>query len=370
MKTVLIGLPCLKVGGTEIQTLRLVEALISAKYHVITVCYFEYDFSMVQQYQLAGSKVECLSAYGTRPQGIISQYRFLRKGFKRIVREYKPDVAHVQYMAPGALPIVILKSLGLKTIIATSHTMGDTYKSLLLPKLMQRCFLRAFTCITRTAEESFFGNSSLLSETTRLRKRNHFTIYNSLSQNYCFPSIKAAGTEYITIGIVSRLALIKGVDLVIPAFAELCKKYSNLCLMIVGEGALKEEMVQQEKTYGLEGKVQWFGKQPSEKLPSYYQQMDIVWIPSRSEGFGLSALEAMANGCAVVASRTGGLPEVIQEERVLFENENIKHLTDVTAQLLDHQEVLPQLREQMQQRARQFQFENYSRYIQVLYSKL
>ena len=64
--SVLIGIPCLKTGGTEIQTLRLVEALTDAGYNCVTVCYFEYDFAMVQAFERAGSHVVCLSAYGPR----------------------------------------------------------------------------------------------------------------------------------------------------------------------------------------------------------------------------------------------------------------------------------------------------------------
>ena len=62
-KSILIAIPCLRVGGTEIQTLRLVEALTDNGYHCVTVCYFEYDFAMRQRFEEAGSKVVCLSAF-------------------------------------------------------------------------------------------------------------------------------------------------------------------------------------------------------------------------------------------------------------------------------------------------------------------
>src|SRR5574344_724455 len=115
MKSVVIRLPCVKIGCTEIQTLRLVEALIDGGYNVVTVCYFEYEFLMVQQFKAAGSKVVCLSAYGSRPLGVLQQYKFLRTGLKRVVNEYRPKIAHVQYMAPGAMPIIILHKKKKKT---------------------------------------------------------------------------------------------------------------------------------------------------------------------------------------------------------------------------------------------------------------
>jgi len=63
---VLICIPCLLTGGTEIQTLNLVEALIRGGHQVTTVCYFEHTPNMVSRYQQAGSKVVCLSVTGKR----------------------------------------------------------------------------------------------------------------------------------------------------------------------------------------------------------------------------------------------------------------------------------------------------------------
>lgn len=67
---VLICIPCLLTGGTEIQTLNLVKSLIQGKHQVSTVCYFEYLPEMVSRYQEAGSKVTCLSPVGKRIGGM------------------------------------------------------------------------------------------------------------------------------------------------------------------------------------------------------------------------------------------------------------------------------------------------------------
>lgn len=51
---------------------------------------------------------------------------------------------------------------------------------------------------------------------------------------------------------------------------------------------------------------------------AYYDKIDVLLMPSRSEGFGLTAIEGMARGCVVVASDTGGLPEVVTEDAGLL----------------------------------------------------
>lgn len=102
--TVLICIPCLMTGGTEVQTLNLVQALIAGGHRVVTVCYFENCEDMVSRFQNAGCEVVCLSPDGIRIDGWRG-ILFLYKGLRSVLKQYKPDVAHVQYMAPGAIPI-------------------------------------------------------------------------------------------------------------------------------------------------------------------------------------------------------------------------------------------------------------------------
>lgn len=74
-----------------------------------------------------------------------------------MIRISKPDITHVQYMAPGAIPILLLRLFGIKNIIATAHTAADIYPNLKLVHFIQRYCVRVFTCITQVAEMSFFG---------------------------------------------------------------------------------------------------------------------------------------------------------------------------------------------------------------------
>lgn len=75
----LICLPCLLTGGTEIQTLNLVQALVEGGHRVVTVCYFEHSSEMVERFKQAGSEVVLLSAEGKRIGGW-KGIRFLHKG--------------------------------------------------------------------------------------------------------------------------------------------------------------------------------------------------------------------------------------------------------------------------------------------------
>jgi glycosyltransferase involved in cell wall biosynthesis len=61
------------------------------------------------------------------------------------------------------------------------------------------------------------------------------------------------------------------------------------------------------------GRVRFLG--PVENLPEFFAALDLYIMPSRAEGLGSSALLAMAHGVPVVATRVGGLPEVVEDER-------------------------------------------------------
>ena len=325
--TVLIGIPCLMTGGTEMQTLNLVRALVAGGHRVVTVCYFEHSDDMVPRFQKAGSEVVFLSPDGVRIggwRGIL----FLYKGLRSILKQYKPDVAHIQYMAPGAIPILLLRLLGMRQILTTAHTEADIYPSLKLVHFIQRYCVRAFTCITELAERSFFGSSQLYDEAYPLKKRNHFTIFNALPASLPVTQEPRTANRPITIGVVSRLESIKGMDMVVPAFAKVKAVHPEVRLLIVGDGSLRGQMEQQVQAAGISDSVEFVGRQPQETLVQYYDRVDILLMPSRSEGFGLTAIEGMARGCVVVASRVGGLPEVVREGEVglLHESENIDDL--------------------------------------------
>ena len=370
---VLVCIPCLLTGGTEIQTLSLVEALVGSGHDVVTLCYFEHSEQMEARYRNAGAKVVKLSPDGVRPNGIVSVLKLLFKGLRQALRSERPDVVHVQYMAPGAIPIILLRLLGAKRIIATAHTSADIYPSLRLLHALQRR-IKAFTCITELAERSFFGSSQLYNIDTVLKKRgNHFTIYNNL------PSYIALRTEprefnaaNVTIGVVSRLEHIKGMDLVVPAFEKIHTAYPSTRLLVVGDGGARSDMERRVVDAGLSESVTFAGRQPQDVLQSYYDKIDILLMPSRSEGFGLTAVEGMARGCVVVASVAGGLPEVVTngDAGLLHRIDDTDDMAAKVLSLLASPDDVPRYSQRAVHNAAKFSAENYNRLIANLYSKI
>lgn len=366
---VLVCIPCLLTGGTEIQTLSLAEALVKARHDVTVACYFEHDQGIVARFREAGAHVELMSPEGARPSGVKATVTHLWKGMRRIVRSLRPEVAHVQYMAPGALPILILKMLGVKKIIATSHTDGDIYSStgLRIIRMLTFSCLTAFQCITERAEKSYFGSSRLFDGTIR----KHFTIYNNIPSHIDIRISQRQpkdSNSLIYVGVVSRLEHIKGMDLVVPSFAIAAKKMPNLHLLIVGDGTQRELMEHQALESNILNRVEFLGKQSQYALQNYYDQIDILLMPSRSEGFGLTAIEGMARGCVPVVANVGGLPEVVTSDcGLLHDSDNTK---DIAIKIHEATLKLSFLSDNAIKRAYDFSVTRYNDQIHKLYSQL
>lgn len=371
---ILVTIPCLMTGGTEIQTLNLVRALVGGGHEVVIACYFEHTDYMIEQYEKAGCRVVLFSQEGRRVGGIAG-IRFLAKNLWRMKRSFKPDAVHVQYMAPGAIPIIQLWLMGQKNILATAHTNADIYssKQLRLVQFIQKHITRVFTCITKTAEKAFFGSAFNFAEHEgkMLPPHSHCTVYNSLPSYIQITDKVRELKEVVTIGVVSRLETIKGMDLVIPAVEKVYQKHKNIKLLIVGDGTLRESM-EHSLTSNLSPLTSFAGRQGQDTLQSYYDRIDILLMPSRSEGFGLTAIEGMARGCVIVASNTGGLPEVVVDGKVglLHQPESIDDLADKISCLLENSALFEEMKRNLSTHVRQFAFEKYSTSFNKLYSLL
>jgi glycosyltransferase involved in cell wall biosynthesis len=128
-----------------------------------------------------------------------------------------------------------------------------------------------------------------------------------------------------TILVVGRVERAKGQDLLIEALPAIRTEVPDACVRLVGEdGGLAETLARRARALGLGDAVSFDGARPRDELPAIYRAATVCSAPSRFEAFGYGALEAMACGRPVVATRAGGLAEVVGEDGgVLVAPENL-----------------------------------------------
>lgn len=129
---------------------------------------------------------------------------------------------------------------------------------------------------------------------------------------------------------VSNFRPVKRIKDVVEAFA-IAQRKQNLRLLMVGDGPERSTALARVEELGLTDKVNFLGSQDAvEKL---LPCADVFVLPSEFESFGLAALEAMACGVPVVASRAGGLAEVV-DEHVTGELFEVGQVEELAAKML------------------------------------
>jgi glycosyltransferase involved in cell wall biosynthesis len=116
---------------------------------------------------------------------------------------------------------------------------------------------------------------------------------------------------------VGRLASNKGLLPLLEAFAPIARRDPGATLVLVGEdGGMAAAVDRRSRELGLSERVRRVGHVADERLlASAYREARALVLPSEYEAFGLVLLEAMAQGTPVVASRVGGIPEVVDDGR-------------------------------------------------------
>jgi len=115
------------------------------------------------------------------------------------------------------------------------------------------------------------------------------------------------------VGTASRLVDIKGVSDLIRAIASLSSEFPRLRLEIAGEGPELENLQELAKAIQVIDRVRFLGWQRD--MAPVFKGWDIFAMASVTEGFPMAALEAMAQSLPVVATRVGGLPEMVEDGR-------------------------------------------------------
>jgi glycosyltransferase involved in cell wall biosynthesis len=106
----------------------------------------------------------------------------------------------------------------------------------------------------------------------------------------------------------------KGADVLLRAIPPLFAKHPSLRLALIGDGPERQRLVQQAEQAGIGPRVEFLGALPQREAAAWMRKASLFLLPSREEGQGAVALEAIACGTPVIASRVGGIPEYLASD--------------------------------------------------------
>jgi N-acetyl-alpha-D-glucosaminyl L-malate synthase BshA len=228
------------------------------------------------------------------------------------------DLIHVHYAIPHAASAWMAREMlggaGAPKIVTTLHGTDITlvgqhpsFKSITRFSILKSDGLSAVSEYLRGETEANFGVDRGLIEvipnfidTARYRR----------DLDPCHRRVLAPGGEPIVMHI-SNFRPVKRVEDVVTAFARLVSRMPAR-LVLVGDGPDRARAQQMAESLGILPSLLFLGKHAA--VEELLACADLFLLPSESESFGLAALEAMACGVPVVASRVGGLPEVVGDE--------------------------------------------------------
>jgi glycosyltransferase involved in cell wall biosynthesis len=165
------------------------------------------------------------------------------------------------------------------------------------------------------------------------------TLYPPFDLDKFEAAVSAADTEIEhkdgpTVGFIGRLSEQKGVSVLLRAMTAVNRSIPSARLVYVGVGEQEATLRASAIEFGLDGNVEFVGFKPN--VFECLRHMDVLVLPSRTESFGITALEAMAMGVPVVATAVGGLKEVVAdgETGTLVPYGNSEELAEAVVDLL------------------------------------
>lgn len=253
-----------------------------------------------------------------------------------LMKKEKPDILHCHLFHANLIGRIIGRIVRTPFIISTVHSdnFGGGSRYFLL-RITDRLTDLTIAVSKKIAEDLI---SKKISPANKLK-----VIYNGVNDNSDSIDddiIKKTredlkiNNSYPVVLTVGRLSLIKGHIYLIEAIKILKEKYPDIKLLLIGDGPERVFLEKEMLRLDLGNNIIFLGELRNINL--YYKLADFFVLPSINEGFGLAAVEAMSNRLLVIASKVGGVPEIIKDgvNGFLFTSKNPQDLAGVISRVV------------------------------------
>jgi len=269
----------------------------------------------------------------------IASFFYLIKLFK----DERPDIVHLNSSKAGGLGGIAGRLTGVPRIIFTGHGWAFNEKRNLFSRILIAGFHWATIALSHTTvavSKRIIDQISLFPfiKNKLIVIHNGIASINFLNKGSARAILHSETVASIWIGTISELHQNKGIDFIIQAFANIAPQFEHAELFIIGEGEERKKLEALVQKLNVQNKVHFLGFKKD--ASQYLKAFDIFTLTSRTDAFPYVPLEAGAAGLPVIASRVGGIPELIssKESGILVEPGNIFEIEYALRDLLQNEQ--------------------------------
>src|SRR5579864_721339 len=311
-------------GGSERQLTEIARSLDPDEFEVHVAC-FRPEGLRLRQLEASGVKILALPVRSLyRRSAWVGAWTLIR-----YLRQYRIHLVHT-FDAPATIfGVPAARMAGIPVVLSSQRahrqlsTLASRWMLRLTDRLAHGVVVNCQALARHLVEDEHVAQDKVL----LCRNGIDTTVFNPAGRRR-MTSVADAG---LVAGCVCMLRSEKRLDLLVEAFRRIAAPGRRL--VMVGSGAMIEPLERQCEALGL-GRYCHF-EPATDDVASWLRSLDIFVLPSRTEGLSNSLMEAMACGCAVVASDAGGNPELVShlETGLLFASGDAQALGDALVRL-------------------------------------
>lgn len=293
-------MPEFGLAGAETMCESLTYELIKLGHNVTVISMYDYHSAITQRLEQAGVDVRYLGKKAGLDFSMIPKMR-------RVFKEIGADAVHThRYCAQYAIPAAMLA--GVKHRVHTLHSIAAKENNRIARKL-NKFFFKYCKLIPVALSEKV---KETVIEEYGINPQKVPVVYNGVPLDKCLLKNNCCiDKNKINILHIGRFTLAKNHIEMINAFCELKKKYEGITLNLIGDGELKKQVEEHISLCQAEDFVKMLGLK--DNVFPYLQKADVFILPSVYEGIPMTLIEAMGSGVPIVASRVGGIPDMITD---------------------------------------------------------